>query len=275
MNLGKINTLTVNRRVDFGLYLVDSGGEEVLLPKRYVPVGTKLGDRLDVLVYLDEDEKLVATTERPLAQVGDFAYLKVAWVNQYGAFLKWGPMKDLFCPFREQKMRMEIGDGYIVRVLIDEESYRLMASAKVERYLDTSRPDYQHGDEVSVLVWQKTDLGFKVIVDNRYAGLAYKDQIFQHIHTGNRLTAYVNHVRDDGKIDITLQPTGRQQTEQFSEVLLKWLKTNGGRCDLGDKSPSDAIAARFGVSKKTFKRAIGDLYKRRLITMTDESLTLL
>jgi len=275
MNLGKFNTLRVRRRVDFGIYLEDDHGERVLLPQRYVPEGVQVGDMLDVFLYLDEDEKLVATTERPLAQVGDFAYLETAWVNQYGAFLKWGPMKDLFCPFREQKKRMEIGNSYIVHVLIDEESYRLMASAKVERYLDTARPDYSHGDEVQVLVWQKTDLGFKVIVDNRYAGLVYKDQIFRHIHTGDRLTAYVEHVRDDGKIDITLQPTGRQQTEQFSEQLLAWLKERGGHCDLGDKSPSEAIAARFGVSKKTFKRAVGDLYKRRLITMTDESLTLL
>jgi len=274
MILGKINRLTVKKRVDFGLYLADDKGEEVLLPKRYVPQGSQIGDSIDTLVYLDEDEKLVATTEKPLAQVGDFAYLQVAWVNQYGAFLKWGPMKDLFCPFREQKMRMEIGNSYIVHVHIDEESYRLMASAKIEKFLDTEMPDYRHGDEVEALVWQKTELGFKVIVDNRYAGLVYKDQIFRHIHTGDRLTAYIDQVRDDGKLDITLQPTGRQQTEQFSAQLLEWLRKNGGHCDLGDKSPAEEIAEKFAVSKKTFKRAIGDLYKQRLVTITDHSVTL-
>ena len=275
IKLGEYNTLTVVRKVDFGLYL-DGGDEgDVLLPSRYVPEGAKPGDELEVFIYLDQDERLVATTLKPKAVVGDFAYLEVSWVNEYGAFLNWGLMKDLFCPFREQKMRMRKGSSYIVYVTVDEDSYRMMATAKVERHLDKERPQYRHGDEVELLVWQKTDLGFKVIVDNRFSGLVYQDQIFCQISVGDRIKGYVDHVRMDGKIDITLQPTGRKQTEEFSEVLLDYLKNNGGHCAIGDKSPAEIIADRFKVSKKTYKKAVGDLYRRRLITINDEGITLL
>ena len=269
IQLGAYNRLTITKEVDFGLYL-DGGDEgEILLPRRYVPATYKIGDEIDVFLYLDQDERLVATTEQPLAQVGDFAYLECSWVNEYGAFLNWGLMKDLFCPFREQKKRMEIGSSYIVYVTIDEESYRMMASAKVERYLSKDKPPYKAGDEVQILVWQKTDLGFKAIIDNAYAGLIYRDQIFKYVHTGDRMKAYVANVRPDGKIDLTLQHTGRQQTLDFSETLLTYLHEHGGSCDLGDKSDAEEIKARFEVSKKVYKKAIGDLYRRRLITISD------
>ncbi len=272
--MGDYNRLEVVRAVPFGMYL-DGGAEgEILLPSRYVPKGCKPGDVLDVFIYLDQDEKPVATTEKPLAKVGDFACLEVAWTNQYGAFLRWGPMKDLFCPFREQKIRMVKGAHYIVYVTVDEETYRLMATAKVEKWLAQEPPRYSHGDEVSLLVWQKTDLGFKVIIDNRYSGLVYEDQIFRPIRTGDRLKGYIDHVRQDGKIDVTIQPTGRRQTEEFSEVLLRYLQDNGGHCDLGDKSPAELITDRFKVSKKTFKKAVGDLYRRRLITINDQGIAL-
>lgn len=272
--LGDYNRLEVVRAVPFGMYL-DGGVEgEVLLPSRYVPEGCKPGDVLNVFIYLDQDEKPVATTEKPLAKVGDFACLEVAWTNQYGAFLRWGPMKDLFCPFREQKIRMIKGARYIVYVTVDEETYRLMATAKVEKWLSQEPPRYSHGDEVSLLVWQKTDLGFKVIIDNRYSGLVYEDQIFRPLRTGDRLKGYIDHVRQDGKIDVTIQPTGRRQTEEFSEALLRYLQDNGGRCELGDKSPAELIADRFNVSKKTFKKAVGDLYRRRLITVNDQGIAL-
>lgn len=266
IKLGDYNTLTVTKFVDFGLYLDDGDEGEILLPSRYVPAGTKVGDTLDVFIYLDQEERPVATTEKPLARVGDFAYLECAWTNQYGAFLAWGLMKDLFCPFREQKKRMERGESYIVHVHVDEDSFRIAASAKVEHYLDDSPPPYQKGDAVDLLVWQKTDLGFKVIVDNRFSGLVYQDQIFQFIHTGDRLQGFVEQVRPDGKIDIRLQQTGRRLTEDFAETLLQYLKDHDGYCDLGDKSEAEDIKHRFQVSKKTFKRAVGDLYKRRLIT---------
>ncbi len=274
IKLGDYNTLTVVKEVDFGIYL-DGGDEgEILMPKRYVPEGIKPGDQIETFVYLDNEERPVATTERPLAKVGDFAYLEVAWVNEYGAFLKWGLMKDLFCPFREQKKRMEIGESYIVHVHLDDDSYRIMASAKIERYFDERAPMFRHGQEVDLLVWQKTEMGFKVIIDNCYPGLVYEDQVFRYIHTGDRTKGYINTVRPDGKVDVTLQPTGRQQTLDFSEELLQYLKDHGGHCDLGDKSDAEDIKHRFHVSKKTFKRAVGDLYKRRLITIADDGLRL-
>ena len=274
IKLGDYNHLKVVKKVDFGMYL-DGGVEgEILLPSRYVPEGCKVGDELDVFIYLDQDERPVATTLKPLAKVGDFVCLEVAWVNDFGAFLNWGLMKDLFCPFREQKKRMERGQRYIVHVGVDDDSYRMMASAKVEHYLSHDIPPYSHGDEVDLLVWQKTELGFKVIVDNKYAGLVYDSQVFRPLTTGDRLKGYVDKVRPDGKLDITIQRTGRQATEDFSELLLQYLKDNNGHCDLGDKSPSELIADRFKVSKKTFKKAVGDLYKRRVITIGDDGITL-
>ncbi|MGP1481678.1 MAG: CvfB family protein [Hoylesella enoeca] len=274
IKLGEYNRLTIVKTVDFGLYL-DGGDEgEILLPSRYVPKDYQIGEELDVFLYLDSEERLVATTEKPLAQVGDFAYLEVAWVNEYGAFLHWGPMKDLFCPFREQKMRMEMGESYIVFVHIDEESYRIVASAKVERYLQKDVPPYVAGDEVDLLIWQKSDLGFKVIIDNRYQGLVYEDQVFKQIHTGDRMRGYISRVREDGKLDVTLQPTGYEQARVFSDTLLQYLKDHGGVCDLGDKSDAEAIKRRFQVSKKTFKKAVGDLYRRRLITITEQGIRL-
>ena len=285
LRLGDYNTLRIVKKVDFGLYL--DGGEEgeILLPQRYVTKDMHIGNDQEVFIYLDQDERPVATTERPYAKVGEFASLEVAWVNQYGAFLKWGLMKDLFCPFREQKKRMEQGQRHIVYIKVDEDSYRLMATAKVEKYLENPReadtnsdagtPTLSHGTAVDILVWQKTDLGFKVIVDNKYQGQIYENQIFQPLHSGDRLTAYIDHVRQDGKIDITLQPTGRQHTLDFAEVLLRYLYENDGHCNLGDKSPAELIYDRFQVSKKAYKKAIGDLYKRRLITITPDGIRLI
>lgn len=269
INLGKINTMTVVKSVDFGMYL-DGGDEgEILLPTRYVPEGCKPGDVLDVFVYLDQDERPIATTLTPKAMVGEFAYLEVAWVNKFGAFLDWGLMKDLFCPFREQKMRMIKGNSYIVHVHLDKESYRIVASAKVEHYLSDEMPSYHHGAQVDLLVWQKTDLGFKVIVGNKFGGLVYKDQVFQYLHTGDRLKGYVSNVRPDGKLDISLQPSSKKRTKEFADTLLEYLNENNGYCNLGDKSDAEEIYERFEVSKKTFKKGVGDLYKKHLITLEE------
>lgn len=274
IKIGDYNHLRVVKSVDFGLYL-DGGDEgEILLPSRYVPEGCQVDDELDVFVYLDQEERPVATTLNPYAKVGDFACLQVAWTNEYGAFLDWGLMKDLFCPFREQKMRMVKGNRYIVYVTMDNDSFRLMASAKVDKFLSKDYPKYKHGDEVDLLVWQKTQLGFKAIVDNKFSGLVYEDQIFRPLSVGDRLKGFIDHVRDDGKIDLTIQPTGRRQTEEFAEVLLQYLKDNGGHCDLGDKSPAELIADTFKVSKKTFKKAVGDLYRRRLISIDPDGISL-
>lgn len=267
------------------MYLEGGGYEgKILLPERYVPEDLQIGDEIEVFLYLDNEERLVATTLEPKAMVGEFAYLEVAWVNEYGAFLDWGLMKDLFCPFREQKRRMEKGRSYIVHVHIDEDSYRIMASAKVEKFLIRTTPDsdgtpgepipYKPDDEVDLLIWQKTDLGFKVIIDNAYAGLLYDTQIFRNIHTGDKMKGYISNVRKDGKIDVKLQKTGHVHTTDFAEQLLRYLQTQGGRCRLGDKSDAEEIKEQFGVSKRTYKQAIGDLYKRRLITITENGIEL-
>lgn len=274
IELGKYNRLKVVKEVDFGLYL--DGGEEVevLLPSRYVPENCKLGDELEVFLYLDNEERLVATTLHPYVQVGEFAFLEVAWVNQYGAFLNWGLMKDLFVPFREQKMKMQVGRKYMVHAHLDEESYRIVASAKVDRYLSKEKAAYEPGQEVEVLVWQHTDLGYKVIVEQTYGGLVYDSEVFQPLQPGMKLKAYVKQVRPDGKIDLMLQKQGQAHVQDFAEVLLEHIRCNGGRTVLNDKSPAEEIYNLFGVSKKTFKKAVGDLYKRRLIVLNDDGIAL-
>ena len=181
IKLGEYNLLEVVKEVDFGVYLDGSEDGEILLPTRYVPQGCKPGDVLNVFIYLDMDERLIATTLQPYVKVGEFACLEVAWVNQYGAFLDWGLMKDLFVPFREQKMKMLKGNSYVVHVHLDEDSYRIVASAKVEKYLSKDMPEYSAGDEVEILVWQKTDLGYKVIVDNKFGGMIFKNEIFTDV----------------------------------------------------------------------------------------------
>lgn len=272
--LGKYNQLEVVKTVDFGVYLNGGDDGEILLPARYVPEGCKPRDMLNVFIYLDNEERLVATTLQPLVQVGGFACLEVAWVNEYGAFLDWGLMKDLFVPFREQKMKMQKGHRYVIHAHVDEDSYRIMASAKVERYLSKEFPPYQSGDEVEVMVWQKTDLGYKVIVDDRFGGLVYQKEIFKALEPGMRMQAFVRQVREDGKIDLTLQKDGSQKVDDFAEVLLQYIKDNGGYTELNDKSAAEDIYDTFGVSKKTFKKAVGDLYKRRLVVLVEGGIQL-
>ena len=274
IELGKFNQLEVVKEVDFGVYL--DGGEEgeILLPTRYVPEDCKIGDILNVFLYLDMDERLIATTLTPFVQVGQFACLEVSWVNQYGAFLNWGLMKDLFVPFREQKMKMQVGRKYVVHAHLDEESYRIVASAKVERYLSKDKPEYAAGEEVNILIWQKTDLGFKAIIDNKYSGLLYENEIFSSIETGMEMKAFVKQVREDGKVDLILQKPGFEKVDDFAKTLLDYIKEQGGRIHLNDKSPAEDIYDTFGVSKKTFKKGVGDLYKKRLITLYEDGIAL-
>ncbi len=274
IELGKFNTLEVVKEVDFGMYL--DGGEEgeILLPQRYVPEDCKPGDKLSVFIYLDNEERLVATTLTPLVQVGQFACLEVAWVNQYGAFLNWGLMKDLFVPFSEQKMKMQVGKKYVIHAHLDDESYRIVASAKVDRYLSKERAAYEPGQEVDILIWQKTDLGFKAIIENQYSGLIYESEIFQPLHTGMTMKAYIKQVREDGKIDLVLQKLGQGKVEDFLDTLLAYIRKSGGKISLNDKSPAEAIYAAFGVSKKTFKKAVGDLYKKHLVLLQEDGIIL-
>lgn len=274
IKLGRYNQLEVVKEVDFGVYLNGDEDGEILLPKRYVPEGTKPGDVLNVFIYLDMEERLVATTLQPYVQVGEFACLEVAWVNQFGAFLNWGLMKDLFVPFREQKMKMQKGKRYVVYVHLDEESYRIVASAKVEHFLSTEKPDYQPGQEVEVLVWQRTELGYKVIVENKFSGMLYHNEIFQPLEVGMRLTAFIKQVRPDGKIDLVLQKAGARKVDDFSEVLWQYIKDNDGFTPLNDKTDAEVIYHTFGVSKKTFKKAVGDLYKKRRIVLEEDGIHL-
>ena len=274
IELGKFNQLEVVKEVDFGLYL-DGGDEgEILLPTRYVPEDCKVGDMLNVFLYLDIDERLIATTLTPLVQVGQFACLEVSWVNQFGAFLNWGLMKDLFVPFSEQKMKMQVGRSYVVHAHVDEESYRIVASAKVERYLSKDMPDYAPGAEVDILIWQKTDLGFKAIIDNTYSGGLSENEIFRALETGMQMKAFVKQVREDGKVDLILQKPGFEKVDDFSKTLLEYIREHGGRINLNDKSPAEDIYDTFGVSKKTFKKGVGDLYKKRLISLHENGITL-
>lgn len=274
IELGKINRLTVVKEVDFGVYL--DGGEEgeVLLPARYVPEGCQVGDTLDVFLYLDNEERLVATTLTPLVQVGEFACLETAWTNQYGAFLNWGLMKDLFVPFREQNGKMQIGNKYVVHVHIDPESYRIVGSAKIERYLSKEKPVFEPGTQVDILVWQQTELGYKAIVNNEFGGLLYANEIFCKLERGMKLKAYVKQVREDGKIDLALQKTGMERIEDFAPELLKYIREHNGFTSLNDKSSSEEIYDTFGVSKKTFKKAVGDLYKKQLIVLKEDGIRL-
>lgn len=277
LQIGRTCQLKVNRQVEFGFYL--DGGEqygEVLLPNGEIrpDIDVHIGEPLEVFLYLDTQERIVATTHMPLAQVGDFAYLEVAWVNNFGAFLHWGPLKDLFVPFREQKMKMIKGHSYIVHVHLDPETYRIMASAKVEHFLSQDFPPYRTGDQVELLIWQKTDLGLKAIVDGRYGGLLYDTQMFRTLRTGDRVKGYISQVRPDGKLDLSLQCPGQRGVEDFSAQLLRHLQMNGGQTPLGDKSPAEEIYALFGVSKKVFKKAVGDLYRQRLIEISDTGIRL-
>jgi predicted RNA-binding protein (virulence factor B family) len=274
VELGKFNLLEVVKTVDFGVYLDGHDDGEILLPTRYVPEGCKPGDKLNVFIYLDIDERLIATTLQPRVQVGEFACLEVAWVNEFGAFLDWGLMKDLFCPFREQKMKMAKGRRYVIHAHLDDESYRIMASAKVERYLSKDIPPYKPGQEVPVMIWQRTDLGYKVIVDNRYSGLVYQNEVFSPVEIGDHLTAYVKQVRTDGKIDLSLQKYGAAKVGDFATQFLDYLKAHNGFTPLGDKSAAEDIYDTFGVSKKTFKKTIGELYKKRAIVIKEEGISL-
>ncbi len=276
IRLGKHNIMEVVREVDFGMYLDAGEVGEVLIPRKYIPEGTKVGDSLRVFLHLDSEERLVATTEEPKVEVNEFAYLEVKWVNEYGAFLDWGLTKDLFCPFKEQKMRMVQGRKYLIFCYIDPVTYRIVASAKVDKFLSDEMPPYSSGEEVDILIQQKSDLGMKAIVDGKYRGLIFDNEIFQTLHTGDRLKAYVKQVRPDGKIDLKLQRYfGKKRITTFSDQLLQYLKAcKDGFCPLHDKSDAEDIYSTFGVSKKTFKRGVGDLYKHQFITLLPDGIQL-
>lgn len=276
IKLGDWNELKIKRFTEHGAQLDGGSVGKILMPARYVQRNMRPGQMVTVFVYLDQSDRLVATTETPLARVGDFAFLEVAWVNEHGAFLNWGLMKDLFVPFSEQKMRMEQGRSYLVHIHIDEETHRIVASAKVERYLqEPARKEYYRGRDVEVLLWHKTPLGFKVIVDNAYPGLIYDNQIYTELHSGERHIGQVITLREDGRMDVALGRIGKGRFRDFAEQLRDELAAApDGRLPFNDHSSAEEIAERFGVSKKTFKRAVGTLYRNREITIEESGIAL-
>ena len=276
VKLGDYNTLTITRFTDSGAYL-DGDGLEILMPRRYTTPDMHPGDEARVFVYLDQENRPVATTEKPLAKVGQFACLTVAWRNKYGAFLDWGLMKDLFVPYSEQRTKMQQGEKYIVYIYIDEQSGRIVGTAKLGRHISEDCSTLQPHDEVEVLVYKQTEIGYKaIILGPNCEGLLYHNEVFQPLSYGDKLKAYVKKVRPDGRVDLVLQTSGRQHTEDFAVTLLRSLQEKPNHfIALNDNSDPEDIYDYFGVSKKTFKRAVGALYKEHIITITDDGVRLL
>src|SRR5690554_2247843 len=261
--IGRFNSLQVTKHTDFGLYLDDGAGEEILLPKRYIPRDQPCepGDWLNVFVYMDSED-------RPIAS------LKVVEINRIGLFLDWGLPKDLLLPHSEEKRPLQLGDYCVVHVYLDPRTRRISATARLDRYLDPEPPRYQRGQAVDLLVVEKTDLGFKAIIDDSHWGLIHKNEIFKFLRPGMRETGYIREVRDDGKISLSLQPPPEQVRDSLGERILEQLRDNGGRLPLSDKSDPQLIAQRFGVSKGNFKKAIGGLYRQGLIRIHDAHIEL-
>lgn len=274
LEIGKINTLRVVKEVDFGLYL--DGGEfgEILIPSRYIPAKTRVDDFIDVFVYHDSEDRLIATTETPLAEVNQFACLKVKQLTKVGAFLDWGLMKDLLVPFREQKAEMFNNTSYLVRVYLDKVSERIVASSKLDRFLDNIPHDFEEGQEVDLIIWEKTDLGYKVIINETHSGLLYANEIFTPVHSGMKIKGFIKRIREDEKIDVSLQKQGLVHVDETSQMILEKLKSRGGFIEANDNTSPESIKHMFGISKKVFKKAIGSLYKERLITIEDKGIRL-
>jgi len=267
--IGKMNTLQVLRPSDFGLFL--DGGElgDVLLPRRYASPDLKPGDSVEVFIMLDSEDRLTATTQKPYAMVDEFANLRVISVTGIGAFLDWGMPKDLLVPFREQKIKMHEGQSYMVRIYLDRSSGRLVASSKLDKFLDKTDTTYDTGDTVELLIAAKTDLGYKAIINGSHWGVIFHNEVFQPLERGQRIEGFIKQVRDDGKIDLCLHKPGYEKVTDLTEVILNHIKQQGGCMPITGKSSPEEIYELFGVSKKTYKQAIGALYKKRLIEFTD------
>lgn len=261
--IGRYNSLQVVKHTDFGLYLDGGADGEILLPNRYVPKDTpsEVEDWLNVFVYLDSEDKLLATTEKPKVQVGEFASLKVKEINSIGVFLDWGLPKDLLLPYSEEKRQLKEGDYCVVHVYLDKRTRRITATARLDRYLDKVPASYSIGQEVKLLVVEESDLGFKAVINNQHWGLIHKNEVFKFLRSGKQEVGYIKELRSDGKIALSLQPIGAQAADSLSEKILGKLRDNQGSLAVSDKSEPQLIADLFGVSKGNFKKAIGALYK--------------
>ena len=274
LEVGKYNTLKIVKDLDFGVYLDGGNGKEILLPARYVPKNVKPGDEVEVFIYHDNEGRLIATTARPLATVGEFKFMEVKSVNNTGAFLEWGLMKDLLVPFKEQKMPMREGRWYLVYVHLDHITGRIVASARIDKYLDNVMPEYTFNQEVNLLVADETEIGYKVIINNLHWGLVYYNEVFRRLEKGEEIKGYIKEVRDDEKIDVSLVPLGYQKIEGLAGTILESLKSQGGFIAVHDNSAPEVIQSLFQCSKKSFKQAIGALYKQHLITLENGGISL-
>ncbi len=272
--IGKINRLIIKRTRDYGAHL--DGGElgDILLPIRDLPVSCQAGDEVEVFVYQNREDRLRATIKKPHATVGQFAVLRVKAVSPSGAYLDWGLEKDLLVPKSEQQHAMREGKEYVVYIFLDQKTNRIAASTKLEKFLNREAPVYKDAEEVDLIVYETTDLGYKSIINNSHSGILYKNEVFQKLFAGQRLKGYIKKIREDGKIDLHLQQSSHQRVDDISRTILQAIKEGGGRLAITDKSPAEDIYTTFGVSKKTFKKAVGALYKKRLITIEPKEIKL-
>lgn len=274
MEIGRFNRLKVLKTVDFGVYLNGKELGEILLPKRYIKSPLNEGDEIDAFIYTDSEDRLVATTEKPLAQEGDFAPLRVVALTKVGAFMDWGLPKDLFIPFAEQQTEMEEGETHVVYITIDPSSNRLYGSSRLDNFTYKADETCENGQRVQALVVKSTELGFKCIVNNMYLGMLFANEVFQPLKTGDRLECYIKSVREDGKLDLLPQPQGYTRIDPIADNLLKKLKNGNGFLSLHDKSAPEEIYALLGISKKAFKQAVGQLYREKYITLEDKGIRL-
>jgi hypothetical protein len=274
LTLGIYHRLTVVRESEQGYYLTRDEEDAVLLPNRYIPEGLQIGDEIDVFLYSDSQGRPIATTLTPKLTLHEFAPLKVTSVTSYGAFMDWGIAKELLVPFREQNRKLEEGDIAVVYLLHDEVSDRLVGSAKVRKFLSNEQSEVKEGEKVGVLVYDQNDVGYKVIINNLYEGMIYRNEMYRVLNIGDQTHAYVKKIRDDGKIDLQLQPLGYAKIASNSEKLLQLLRNNDGWLPLTDKSSPDEIKQKLSMSKKTFKQAVGDLYKKQFIDLKEDGISL-
>jgi len=271
---GKLNNLRVVKQVTAGMYLDGEDLGEILLPKRYIPENCSVGDRLEVFIYFDSEDRIIATTQKPYAQTGDIAWLKVVDVNDVGAFLDWGLAKDLLVPFSEQIQPMKKGRSYLVYIYIDEQSQLIVASSRLEQFISKQSADLKDGQPVDLIIADQTDLGYKAIIDQKAWGILYQTEIFQELAYGQKIKGWVKKIRPDGKIDLCLQKPGYEKVPDLAEQIIQAIAAHGGFIEVTDKSSAEEIKEMFGVSKKTFKKAIGALYKSRRIIMENDGIAL-
>lgn len=275
ISVGKYNSLRVARMVDFGAYLDGGDMGDILMPKKYLPDNVEVGNNIDAFIYRDSEDRLIATTEKPFAVVGEFAFLKVKTVTQHGAFLDWGLLKDLLVPYREQRSRMNVDESYIVYIFLDSNSGRIAATEKYNKYLDNLAPKYEQGEEVNILICEQTPLGYKAIINNTHTGIIYNSEVHRRLSTGEKTKAYIAKVRDDDKIDLSLRALGYNKIDSLREVIIRRLREHGGSMPVGDKTEPETIKVIFGCSKKAFKMTIGTLYKEGVINITSQGIELL